>query len=77
MAIQPGSRIGAYEIHSLLGAGGMGEVYRARDTRLQRDVAIEMIPDSLANDDGRGYAYYYISMPSRLFDITRAGASPQ
>jgi eukaryotic-like serine/threonine-protein kinase len=50
MAAQPGSRIGAYEILGLLGAGGMGEVYRARDTRLQREVAIKIIPDALAND---------------------------
>jgi len=50
MATQPGSRIGAYEILGLLGAGGMGEVYRARDTRLQREVAIKIIPDALAND---------------------------
>ena len=50
MAVQPGSRIGAYEILGLLGAGGMGEVYRARDARLQRDVAIKIIPDALAND---------------------------
>ncbi|HKH72083.1 MAG TPA: protein kinase [Vicinamibacterales bacterium] len=50
MAAQPGSRVGAYEILGLLGAGGMGEVYRARDTRLQREVAIKIIPDALAND---------------------------
>jgi eukaryotic-like serine/threonine-protein kinase len=50
MAARPGSRIGAYEILGLLGAGGMGEVYRARDTRLQRDVAVKIIPDALAND---------------------------
>ena len=50
MAVQPGSRIGAYEILGLLGAGGMGEVYRARDTRLQREVAIKIIPDALASD---------------------------
>jgi Tol biopolymer transport system component len=50
MGVQPGSRIGAYEILGLLGAGGMGEVYRARDTRLQREVAIKIIPDALASD---------------------------
>src|ERR1700732_1019350 len=44
MALAPGSKLGPYEIHSSLGAGGMGEVYRARDTRLNRDVAIKVLP---------------------------------
>jgi serine/threonine protein kinase len=43
MALSPGTRLGPYEIQSLLGAGGMGEVYRARDTRLDRIVAIKVI----------------------------------
>ncbi|MCH7960249.1 MAG: protein kinase, partial [Candidatus Hydrogenedentes bacterium] len=50
MAIHTGDRLGAYEIQSLLGAGGMGEVYRARDTRLDRDVAIKVLPDDFKND---------------------------
>ena len=50
MAIQTGDRLGAYEIQSPLGAGGMGEVYRARDTRLDRDVAIKVLPDDFKND---------------------------
>ena len=50
MGIAPGSRLGPYEIVARLGAGGMGEVYRARDTKLQRDVAIKVVPASLAND---------------------------
>jgi serine/threonine-protein kinase len=53
MALQPGSRLGAYEIVSLLGAGGMGEVYRAKDTRLKRDVAIKVLPDAFAGDAER------------------------
>src|SRR5882672_10367886 len=52
-AISPGTRLGPYEIQSLLGAGGMGEVYRARDSRLQRDVAVKVLPGALAADKDR------------------------
>jgi serine/threonine-protein kinase len=48
-----GSRLGSYEIVSLLGAGGMGEVYRARDTKLDRDVALKVLPDSFVHDPDR------------------------
>jgi len=50
MALQPGKRLGPYEIVAPLGAGGMGEVYRARDTRLERDVAIKVLPQHLASN---------------------------
>ncbi len=50
MSLVPGSSLGPYDILAPLGAGGMGEVYRARDTRLQRDVAIKILPPSLAAD---------------------------
>ena len=53
MALAPDTKLGPYEIQSLLGAGGMGEVYRARDTRLGRDVAIKVLPSSLARDEDR------------------------
>ena len=48
-----GSRIGVYQVHSVLGVGGMGEVYRARDTKLGRDVAIKILPQHLAGDPDR------------------------
>jgi len=50
VALTPGSRLGQYEIVSSLGAGGMGEVYRARDPRLDREVAIKILAPSLARD---------------------------
>ncbi len=53
MSLPSGTKLGPYEIQSLIGAGGMGEVYRARDTRLQRDVAIKILPSSLAPDQDR------------------------
>src|SRR5580704_14742030 len=53
MAILPGLRLGPYEILCAIGAGGMGEVYRARDTRLNRDVAIKVLPKVFADDGDR------------------------
>ncbi|MGH9255492.1 MAG: protein kinase domain-containing protein, partial [Vicinamibacterales bacterium] len=53
MALSAGTRLGPYEITALLGAGGMGEVYRARDTTLQRDVAIKVLPEAFAQDPER------------------------
>ena len=53
LALNPGARLGPYEILSALGAGGMGEVYRARDTKLNRDVAIKVLPESFASDAER------------------------
>jgi len=50
LALSPGSRLGPYEILAPLGAGGMGEVYKAKDTRLDRFVAVKVLPEQLAND---------------------------
>lgn len=53
MSLSVGTHLGPYEITGLLGAGGMGEVYRARDTRLKRDVAVKILPESFAADPDR------------------------
>jgi len=53
MALTPGTKLGPYEILSPLGAGGMGEVHRARDTRLAREVAIKVLPEAFARDADR------------------------
>src|SRR6516165_3310438 len=53
MALRAGDRLGVYEIGSLLGAGGMGEVYRAKDTKLGRDIALKILPASFTNDPER------------------------
>ncbi len=53
MALQAGTRIGPYEVIGQIGAGGMGEVYRATDVNLTRQVAIKVLPDTFANDPER------------------------
>src|SRR5215471_2785538 len=53
MSLSSGTRLGSYEILAAIGAGGMGEVYRARDTKLDRDVAIKVLPEAFARDASR------------------------
>src|SRR4029079_15854533 len=53
MALKAGDRLGAYQIVALLGHGAMGQVYRARDTRLGRDVAVKVLPEGFADDAER------------------------
>src|SRR5207249_12076983 len=53
MTIAAGTKLGRYEIRSKIGAGGMGEVYRARDEKLNRDVAIKVLPAALSQDGDR------------------------
>ncbi len=53
MALQPGATLGSYKVVSFLGAGGMGEVYLARDTKLNRDIALKILPELVAHDPER------------------------
>jgi eukaryotic-like serine/threonine-protein kinase len=53
VSLGPGTRLGAYEVVAAIGAGGMGEVYRARDVRLKRHVALKILPVSFAADPDR------------------------
>jgi eukaryotic-like serine/threonine-protein kinase len=53
MALNPGTKLGQYEVVGLLGTGGMCEVYRARDSKLKRDVAIKVLPDESSRDHDR------------------------
>ncbi|MFY9844725.1 MAG: protein kinase [Terriglobales bacterium] len=85
MNLTPGTKLGPYEIVSLLGAGGMGEVYRARDSRLRRDVAIKVLPQELSLDAERmrrfeqeALATAALNHPNILavFDIGTSDGSP-
>jgi len=53
MALSPGTRLGHYNVTGLLGEGGMGEVYQARDTKLDRDVTLKVLPEAFTSDPDR------------------------
>ncbi len=53
MPLEPGTRLGPYEVSAKIGEGGMGEVYRARDTKLDRDVALKVLPEEFTADQDR------------------------
>ena len=65
MSLIFGTRLGSYEIKEPLGAGAMGEVYRARDTKLHRDVAFKVLPDVFARDPDRLARFERELTPSR------------
>ncbi len=85
MPLAPGTRLGPYEVIAPLGAGGMGEVYRAEDLRLKRPVAIKVLPSDLAADPERltrfaqeARAASALNHPNivTLYEIGREGGSP-
>jgi len=53
LALSPGTRLGVYEVTAQIGEGGMGQVFRAHDTKLNRDVALKVLPDAFASDTER------------------------
>jgi serine/threonine protein kinase len=73
--VSPGTRLGPYEIVAPIGAGGMGEVYRARDTRLDRTVAIKVLPQHVADDPSGVSASSVRRAPSRASIIHTSAPS--
>jgi serine/threonine protein kinase len=85
MTLQPGASLGPYQVTSLLGAGGMGEVYRAHDTRLRRDVAVKLLPGNFSSDSNRlqrfeqeAHAAASLNHPNilALFDLGNVDGAP-
>ena len=77
MALKAGARLGAYEILAPIGAGGMGEVYRARDTKLGREVAIKVLPEGFSEEEARRARFERgAPFPSRTL-FPSSGKSPR
>ena len=67
MSLTPGTRLGIYEVTAKIGEGGMGEVYQARDTTLDRDVALKVLPEAFTADPDRLARFLATSQPRHIF----------
>src|SRR6185369_1408023 len=85
MAVNSGTKLGPYEISAAIGAGGMGEVYRARDSRLNRDVAIKVLPATFSSDPERLHRFEQEALAAAalnhpnilaVYDIGTQGGAP-
>ncbi len=74
MSLSPGTRLGPYEVTAKIGQGGMGEVYRAHDTKLGRDVALKVLPDLFADDPERLGERQYLTRWNRHLDLHASDA---
>jgi serine/threonine protein kinase len=75
MTLTAGNRVGAYDILSAIGTGGMGEVYRARDTKLNRDVAIKVLLPAVTNDPDRLARFNRWALGAVIYEMA-TGSSP-
>jgi serine/threonine protein kinase len=73
LALTLGTRLGAYEVTAAIGEGGMGQVYRARDTKLNRDVALKLLPDAFASDPDRLARFTRKAADGEASDLNRQG----
>jgi serine/threonine protein kinase len=75
MALSVGTRLGPYEIQAAIGAGGMGEVHRARDTKLNRDVALKVLPETFSADPDRLAALFFMSPNGAVMQVAVEGGA--
>ena len=76
MPLEPGTQLGPYEILSPIGAGGMGEVYKARDTRLDRTVAIKVLPEHVAADPDLKQRFEREAVQISVFGCAKMASGP-
>ena len=75
MALSVGSRLGHYDVTALIGEGGMGQVYQATDTKLNRQVALKVLPDAFASDPDRLARWLQVAILRRSGSLAKASGN--